>query len=269
MTWTQLGQYLDLFLSLILLTRIFQLGLHRRYAAIFVFIAFEAIESIAYLIILYFYNRGPVKFDYRIIWDVMTVSAWIATIWMVYSLLASCLKHLPGIRRFSLRFLNIVFAVWIMIGLFTVRPEYAANHITSADDLTTRATVFIDVLDRSLATAELLTILCVLGFVLRFPIRVPRNLSTFSAGLSIFLLLQIGLQLLRTYFPNILPFEALSGIPGYFFAACLVYWIISINVPGEAAEVTLGRHWQTVPQDHLVRQLEAMNAALLRSREQT
>jgi hypothetical protein len=49
---------------------------------------------------------------------------------------------------------------------------------------------------------------------------------------------------------------------------CFCYWLVALNKAGEKARATLGREWQSVPKEHLVRQLEAMNAALLRSREQ-
>lgn len=269
MTWTVFGQYLDIILSAILIVCVFRLNLISKYAACFLFIVYQAAQSIVYLTDVFLFDHGFKVVDYRLIWCSITILAWITTVAMVYSLLIAILKQLPGILRFSLALLNVIFAVSIVIALFTVRPEYSATRLLKPANWLTRLTVSTKVFDRALSLAELLTILCVLAFILRFPIRVPRNLAALSAGLSLFLLLSIGLQLARTYVPGVKSFSGVAGFPGYFLACCLIYWLSTINAAGEKAVVTLGTHWQAVPQEHLVRQLEAMNAALLRSRQQT
>ena len=268
MTWNLFGQYLDIALTSILVVRVFNLGLQTKYLACLIFIVFDSFQSLIYIVDRLFYEHGINLVDYRILWASLEVASWITTIWMVYFLLIAILKQLPGILRFSLRFLNIVFAVSVVIALTTIRPEYAASGLTHASDWHEQVKVLISIMGRALSLAELLSILCVLTFVLRFPIRVPRNLAAFSAGLSVYLFLKIGVFLLRTYVPGLFfSHPAVFGIPGYYVAGCLIYWIVSINSTGEQVFAVLGRSWQAVPQERLVRQLEAMNAALLSSRE--
>jgi hypothetical protein len=262
-----LGQFLDVILSSILIVRLFRYGLHLKYKAFLVFVAYDTLQSI---IVLIYLGLDVQRFlDYRLLWSGMEITSWITTIWMVYALLIAILKHLPGILRFSLVLLNGVFGLSILIGILTVRPESAAASWARDPDWSVRLSGFVGVLGRALCFAELLAITLTLLFVLFFPIRVPRNLAVFSVGLSIYLFFQIGFQLGRSYVPGFEASRFVEGAPGYIIAACLLYWIFSLNPAGEEASATLGRNWQAVPRDHLVRQLEAMNAALLRSREQS
>lgn len=269
MTWNIFGEYLDIVLTSILVVRVFGLNLQMKYLACLVFIVVDSFQSLGYVAFHYLYQHSILRIDYRIFWAFTEVITWVTTIWIVFSILISILKHLPGILRFSIRFLNIVFAVCLSISVFTIQPEYAASGVTSSSPLIEQLRVLISVIDRALSLAELLSILCVLAFVLRFPIRVPRNLAAFCAGLTLYLFLKIGVFMLRTYSPRLFDLHpSILGILSYCLAGCLVYWLYSISSAGEEAVATLGRTWQTVPQEHLIQQLEAINAALLRSREQ-
>jgi hypothetical protein len=112
-------------------------------------------------------------------------------------------------------------------------------------------------------------VLSVSLFILRFPIPVPRNLSAFSAGICLLFLVRIVVLLLFNYIPEIRQNDALGSLPTNVESLCFLYWIFAVNKGGEKAQVILGPTWQSIPKEHLVRQLEAMNAALLRSREQS
>jgi hypothetical protein len=268
MTLILFGQYLDIFLTLILTIRVFRLKLEAKYVAWLVFVVYDSVGSVIYLVVVALIRNGFHVIDYRILWFLMETLTWATTIWLVYSLLIAILRNLPGILRFSLRFLNLVFAVSICIAALTIRPEYAAYNTTVKSNWLRQLSIATRVIGRSLSLAELLSIFCVLVFVLRFPMRVPRNLAALSAGVSVYLVLKIGIFLAFSYLPAVSNIPWMASVPSYSMAACLVYWIFSVSSTGEEAVATLGRNWQTVPRAHLVRQLEAMDAALLRAREQ-
>jgi hypothetical protein len=261
------GQFLDVFLALLLIVRLVRFGLDGKYRAFLVFVAYDSVQSV--VVLVYLAINGTLYLDYRDLWCVMEFISWITTIWMVYALLMSLLKRLPGILRFSIYLLNSVFGFAILLGILTIKPESTAASWAHGADLTANLTGLVAVVGRALSFAELLAITLTLMFILRFPIRVPRNLAVFTAGLSTYLIFQIVVELLRSYVPGLEKSRLLEGAPSYFTAACLVYWLLSLNPAGEQVDATLGRGWQTVPQAHLVRQLEALNAALLRSREQS
>ena len=264
MTWNRFGQYLDLLLSCILVVRLFRLGVYTKYRPFVVFVVFDSVQSLLYLVAAYFAAQKHEIIDYRLLWCSERLVAWIVTIWMVYATLIAILKQLPGILRFSLRFLHVTFGVALAIALFTVRPEYTAATAALDSDWKVRLTALAIVLERAFSFAELLAILSILCFILFFPVRVARNLAAFAAGLSIYLVLRISDLLTSSYLPGLYAHVSLDPGP-FVLAGCLVYWILSLDAAGEESRVTLGRGWQSVPKEHLVRQLEAMNAALLRS----
>jgi hypothetical protein len=224
------------------------------------------LQGILFVVLRYFATSGLEFLDYRLIWGVLTWIEFVTEIWVVYALLIAILKQLPGILRFSLRVLNTTFALAFILALATVRPQYAASSVAFGSGPMGRFTSFTFSLERATAFALLLAILLILGFVLFFPIRVPRNLAAVSTGLCLALFVRIGLILIKIYLPAF-DSPVIAGLDQLVTVGCMTYWALSLSKSGEEARVTLGRGWQTVPQDHLVRQLESMNAALLRSRE--
>ncbi len=269
MSWNVFDQSLNVILAGILLYRVFHLRISEHYRAVVAYIGFEFLQSCAYLILRFLPQRVLAGFlDYRLFWSAERVIDWFITIWLVYSLLTATLKQLPGILRFSLGVLNVVFGAATAIALFTVRPEYLVSALSLGGywgNWKVRVVSLVLVLQRAISFAELLSILAIMTFFLRFPVRVPRNLATLSIGLSASLFVGISLLLVRTYLPGAYPpmtWDPLSFIS----AACLTYWILSLNLAGEEAHVTLGRRFDSLPKERMVLQLEAMNAALLRSR---
>jgi hypothetical protein len=264
MNWISDSQIVDVVLASILLIRLVQLNLHLKYFALFVFVSADCVQSL-----LYVPFRQYHLLDFRIFSAIVAAITWATTIWAVYALLMSILKQLPGILRFSLWFLNIVFLIWISLSAFlTARHGYAAYDLPQKTTFLPQLAVYVNISTLVFTLAELLVILSILAFILRFPIRVPRNLAIFSSGFCLLLFLDAACLLFVTYVPEFRGYWLATGIPPCLTLLCLLYWISSVNEAGEHAEVTLGREWQSVPKEHLVRQLEAMNAALLRSREQ-
>jgi hypothetical protein len=264
MGWISISQLAGVILASILLIRLVQLKLHFTYFALFVYVFSEFAQSL-----LYIPFRAFRPFDYRIFFDSSEILSWITTIWAVYALLIAILKHLPGILRFSLWFLHIVFLLWISLSaFFAAQRGYAAYNLPQKPDFLSQFTAFVHLSTLVFALAELLVILSILAFVLRFPIRVPRNLAAFSVGFCVLLFLDVAYFLLLNYVPEFRSQPMVAGILPLAGMICLIYWVSSVNLAGEEAEITLGHGWQSVPKEHLVRQLEAMNASLLRSREQ-
>lgn len=269
MTWNLVGQTLSAVLACILVWRVVHIRIHRANWAIIAFVGFQFLQASIYIVFRAFGQSFLDRVDYRWFWTSETIVKWLVTIWLVYALLIAILKQLPGILRFSLRILTLAFGTAAFLAIITVKPEYQANAFTMVQfwsDWKVRTTALVLVLDRAVAFAELLSILAILAFFLRFPVRVPRNLATLSIGLSATLFLEISLLLLRTYLPALYPQMAMDPLP-LISAACLLYWIFSLSAQGEQTEVTLGRGWDAIPKEYLVLQLEALNASLLQSRK--
>ena len=262
LSWNLIAQGADLILCIILIVRLGQLQLRWKYLSLIVFLTVTAGEALIYVPFRIFQ-----PFDYRYFYIGSSLANWAASLWMVYSLMGLILGHLPGIKRFCIWLLNVVCLGWVIISLLTASYEWRKHNGAGISSVLDRMMFSSEILDRAFGIAQILVIITVLGFILRFPIRVPRNLAIFSVVLSLLLSWQVGWGLLSTYRPDLSGHLIFGTVPALVMAVCLVYWITTISLMGENAQVTLGRSWQFIPSQHLVEQLHSLNASLLSSRD--
>jgi hypothetical protein len=111
----------------------------------------------------------------------------------------------------------------------------------------------------------LLLLLAILSFVLWFPVQMPRNLIVFSAGLFIYFVFRTASDVSDAFLPQT-AVDNLSNVSIVVLRICYIYWALSITASGEIAAVRIGHSWSApADQDQVLRELEKMNAALLRT----
>jgi hypothetical protein len=194
----------------------------------------------------------------------MKAISWVLWMWMVYALLKAILANLPGILSLSQKVLSYVFPAAVLIAVLTVRPELSASGQAGVLNPVDRAVAIALVLDRVIATVALLVLLAMLIFILWFPVQMPRNLALFSVGFVIYFAAKTIFLLFRDFFAHDLT-ELISNAISLVLIACFVYWLAFLNSEGEISSVRMGHSWRAEEQNRLLGQLEAMNAALLRS----
>lgn len=260
MNWNHLGQGLSDALAIVLIVRLSVLRLRSVYRVFCIFVLFELVASlITYLEAV---AHDP-RFDYRITWVSLRVIAWVLSLWMVYALLEAALRTLPGILRFSRRLLNSTFVVAVVIALMTAKPEYSVQGLPASTDPIERVVRIAFVLERIISMTALLALVAILGFILWFPVKIPRNLAVFSVGFVVYFAGKTGLFLAYTFWsPQSL--SLVSNAIIFTLAGCFAYWILFINSDGEKAPVRMGHSWRLAEQQRLLSQLEAMNSALAR-----
>jgi hypothetical protein len=264
MNWSRTAQYVSDILALVLIIRLAAIrvrlpGVYRVFVA---FLAFQLLESLLSLALYAF--KGVLHLDYRLLWMPLQAISWVLSLWMVYALLSEILKSLPGILRFSRLVLNIIFALAILLALFTVVPEYSAAGGAKFADPIDRLLIAVFVLNRAVAMAALLVFACILAFILWFPVEMRRNLAVFSVGLVIYFATKVALLLARSYLSHENT-RVLSTTMAFVVAACFAYWIVAITPHGQAVQVRWGHSWRLDEQRRLMTQLESMNTALLRA----
>ncbi len=263
MTLVRIAEFLSNTLGIALIFRLLYLRLHRVYR---VFCLFLLYELLAASVFLYEILARDARLDYRLTWIAMRLVGWTLYLWMVYSLLTALLETLPGILRFSRKVLNWAFPIAIGIALLTIGPEYAASGLSDSAQPIVRAVTVGIILERVISTVCVLVLLGILGFVLWFPVQMPRNLAVFSLGYVIYFGSETALLLIRSIWPNDSINAAVSVAMNFITSGCLLAWIFLINKEGEAAPVRLGNRWRGVQvQERMIGQLEAMNATLLRA----
>jgi Ca2+/Na+ antiporter len=249
-------------LGLVLMARLLLLRLHHNVYRVFcLYLAFDLFGT--YITVVEKLVRNP-KLDYRVTWIGMTVVWDILSLWMVYALLSAILANYVGILRFSRKLLNIALVLAVLIALSTAKPEYAVSAYSRYSNPIDRGIGAGLVLDRVVAMAALLVLLSILGFMLWWPVRMPRNLAVFSIGFILYFSLETGLRLLESFWSHAAS-HAVDTALNFIFIACFVYWAIFINSAGEKIPVKVGHIWHAAEQKRLLDQLEAMNTALLRA----
>ena len=263
MTLVRIAEFLSNTLGIALIFRLLYLRLHRVYRVFCLFLFYELLASSVFL---YEILAHDARLDYRLTWIAMRLVAWTLSLWMVYALLTAVLEKLPGILRFSRKLLNWAFPIAIGIALLTISPDYAASGLSDSVQPIVRAVGAGFILERVIATVCILVLLGILGFVLWFPVQMPRNLAVFCLGYVIYFGSETALLLMRSIWPHDSINGLVSDAINFVQSACLLAWILLITREGEAAPVRLGNRWRGVQvQERMIGQLEAMNAMLLRA----
>jgi hypothetical protein len=261
MSWSPVVQLASDGLSVVLIVRLLILRLQNVYRVFCAFLLFELLASLITFVERAIHNP---QLDYRLTWIPLKVIGWILSLWVVYALLQATLTSLPGILKFSRKLLNFTFVLAVLIALWTAKAEYAVSSASSLLTPVGRAVGVTLVLDRAVCTVALLVLIGILGFVVWFPVRIPKNLAVFSFGLLIFFAART-VSLLTWSFWSPESLRVVSDLNMLVPGLCCAYWAIFITGRGEQASVRIGHHWQTREQERLIGQLEAMNASLLRA----
>ncbi len=199
MNWEYIVQCLNLALGIFLIIRLFSTGLYKTYKLFCSFLIADLLGSSLYML-----HRPLGLFSYHVYfvcWLILKPVIWLFTLLMVYSLLEKILVQLPGLLRLSRRVLHIVFLLALAIALISARYEYFAPGFAAS----LKAKKFIlqcwateVVLDRVVASTALLCLIAITVFLFWFPVRIPRNLSAFSIGFSVYFTAMTVLLLTRS-----------------------------------------------------------------------
>lgn len=258
MSWSLIAQVICDGLALALIVRLLVLRLHSVYR---VFCAFLVVEVVASSLTIVQSATGGFL-DYRLMWVIMRVVIWVCYLWMVYALMGAILSKLTGILKLSRRFLNAAFLIAILAALLTARFEYQAVGSCAGCGTLERAVTVAFVLERVISMVALLAIIAMLGFIVVFPVRLPRNLVLFTGGYLVYFCAKTGILLARDWIHDR---AALSMISMCLISACFVYWLLTINAAGERSPFTLRNMLRKGDEIRALHQLEAMNLALLRA----
>lgn len=238
--------------QVILLLRLRQQGLHRRYRFFAWYLAAQIAEASTLLLL----RQGTTAYGsaYAAFVPVLGLCAAMATL-EVYDLV---LRDYPGIRTLGR---------WAVLGGLTAALVIAG--LTLAPDLSNAAEVYplmrsFHVFQRALYSALLLFVLFISAFLVWFPVPLTRNAVLHTivftvgfAGKSLALLLRnvggVELRLIS------------STLNLAIAAACLAAWTLFLTRRGEQQTVVFGHRWQPGDSDRLVKQLDALNTTLLRS----
>ena len=258
MNWSWILHRASDALGLALIIRLLVLRLQSVYRVFCLFLVWDLVQSVVAAALA---SHPDV---YRVVWIGLRVVAWVLSLWTVYALLDAVLAKYPGVLRFSKVLLNSSLSIALLIALGTARAEYDASSLASFPKPIDRAIGVTLVLERAISMAAVLVLIVILGFILWFPVQMPKNLAVFSVGFVVYFSLITALLLVQNLWSHGIS-QTISDLITLAPSGCYIYWLTFLSTQGESEPVRMGHSWQTSDQERLIGRLEAMNSALLRA----
>ena len=183
---------------------------------------------------------------------------WFFQICVIIELFSLVLKDYPGIARTGRRFIGMAFAAAVVVSLSLA----AAHHETGPGRFPILEQYLL--VARVVAFTILAFLLLLLAFLFWFPAPLSRNVLVYAIGFSVY----FSCRALTRLAGNLMgpdEFLLLSAISLGIVLGCLSLWILFLTRRGEVLDVTVGHRWQPEHGPALVRRLESINEALLRT----
>jgi hypothetical protein len=97
-------------------------------------------------------------------------------------------------------------------------------------------------------------------FLLWFPVKVRRNVAVCIGGFVFYWFQRWAVLLLLNWYPGY--YKTLGEVALVLQLVCLVLWILAIRPEGEIVTTVTGHRWNPAGTEHLLGQLDAINARL-------
>ena len=247
--WSQALQITGLLGAGAAAIRLYHNGLWRKYRALF-----------CYLILIVLYDIPPLVLDLR---DQLYLKIYICEqplIWIFFVLMARevyalALTSHRGLQSLSRWAMYIAVVIAVTVSLLSILKK-----ITPRTPQLSRNLGYIFAIDRGVNFALVLFILLILFFLSRYPIPLSRNVIRHTSFLFIYFLSNTSVILLRTIYG--VHVNQQFGLIMTALGVLMVFaWLIFLTPDGEKTRklVTAPLH-----EEHILRQLDALNATLLK-----
>jgi hypothetical protein len=226
--------------------------LYRVYVWFFVFLCYDLVQSLAVLPL----KPGTNFFGWVFLFT--QPLTWLLGILVVLELYSLALHEHPGIASLSR---------WVLAGALVTAVGISAVSLSA--DLNRPAgpfpvLVYYSVIQRGLMFSIVLFLLLITAFLLWSPIAVRRNIVLHATVCSVYFLSSA----LALFVRNVTGYQVNRAVSNAVFLTtifCYVLWIVFLNKRGEEKVLVVRRGWHAEDEARLTRQLDAVNAFLLKS----
>lgn len=252
---SQLGQFLvaaGLLLSVALIVSMVSSGLHAVYKWFFVYICAGSVQG---LVSLPFHPNTDV---YAWIYFVSQPVIWLLYILIVLELYGLVLRGHRGIATLGRWTLLAALTVSVVVSLLSLAPDLGGAAGPHA------ILIYYTVVERGIVSSLVVFLLLITAFLIWYPIPLTRNVILHAIVYSVYFLSSTMALFIR----NITRLELTSTISAVLLGivnACLLVWVIFLSRSGETQTVVLSRQWHPQADEHLLKQIDSINAALLRT----
>lgn len=230
-----------------LVLRLWSAGLQRVYPIFFCFVVAETIQ----LLVPYLISLKQVWYGYVFVVSEAVIVCFYALI--VLELYSKIFGSLTGIASTARRYVRMALAAAIIISLLLLGLE--RTPVT----LVNRFFIF----ERAIISSLVLFVFLITVFLLYYPIPLNRNVIVYSIGYAFYFLCKAASLFARN--SGFAKTSFVSDIWLTVSTLCVLFWIIFLNRKGEKTAVVFGHRWDRGDEARLLRQLEAINASLLRT----
>jgi len=173
---------------------------------------------------------------------------------VVMELYSLVLKGQPGIATVAKRYVCFGLAGAVFLSLLLVEWEQAPGQYLER---------FL-IVERTIVSSILFFLLSITAFLAYYPVRLTRNTVFYSIGYAIYFTCKAAALFVWNQRRNT---EALDHLALAISTACLLFWAVVLSWEGEAKTTVVGHRWAPGDDERLLRQLESLNASLVRVRE--
>jgi hypothetical protein len=232
-------------LLITLIARLWSADLYRIYPFFFSYLLAELLRT-ALLSFIPF--RGRVYPQFWVAGEVI-VACFYALI--VVELYRMVLRDLPGIATTSRRYITGTVVVATLGSLLLLGLEEKPKNLVSATFVIDRAVVF----------SLVIFILLVSIFLVYYPVRLSRNVVSYSVGYAVYFLTKATALFVRTLGHYVGPQIGTALL--IVSSVCLLFWILTLNRQGETLTVVIGHKWKSDDEARLLSKLKDINAHLV------
>lgn len=226
-------------------------GLYKRYRSLFGFLILRLIYGCIPLI---FTDTASKTFEHVYICAQPLI--WMSYVLMVRELYTLTLASHKGLRSLGRWAMYVAVAVSVTVSLLSILKK-----ITPRTPQLSKYLGYVFAVDRGVNFALVLFILLILFFLSRYPVPLSRNVVRHSSFLFIYFLTNGAAILLRTIYGR--PVSAQMSLMISVVGTLVVFaWLFFITPEGEKTRkvMAIGAEHE----EHILRQLDALNATLLK-----
>lgn len=244
--------FLSLLLSVFLIFRIVSQGLVRAYAWFFVYLC----VGVTQFLIAFPLNPGTNAYAWTYLISQPVI--WFLYILIVLELYSLVLRNHKGIATLGSWTLSAALGISILISLLTLLPDLgrAAGPYPVLG--------YYTVIERGVISSLVVFLLLITVFMLWYPVSLNRNIVLHVIVYFVYFLSSTVAFFVR----NVSGYEFTGTVSAILIAiadVCLLAWIVFFNRRGEASTLVLRRQFHPQDEERLVKQLDAINAALLKA----
>jgi hypothetical protein len=258
--WLSIAGYVVLFVHLR------REGLQRTYRFFSVFVVFSVLRALTLMsaapLAKLVTGNSSERFGLNVYgwtWMLTEPVEWTLYILIVLELYGLVLQKYPGIASLGR------WAIFAGLGI-----ALAITALTLSADSSNPYEIFstgghmVMVAGRGIASSLVIFLLLITAFLSMYPVPLSRNVVVYSIVYAVYFLNTSMVFLVR----NVVGAgtrDAVNTIGGAVSVICLGVWIRYLNRAGEAQTVTLRQRWRPDQEQHLIEQLDAINATILRT----